>query len=91
MLKPLAKLENWAVVDSVASQSYQELRPGKHLTGYVSGHANLPNAKFIYTSLITGVDYNKALVETNNTMYQLAEPSEDYRRWFEERKGSAVA
>ena len=91
MLKPLARLENWAVVDSVASQSYQRLQPGKHLTGYVSGHANLPNAKFIYTSPITSVDYNKALVETNNTMYQLAEPSEDYRRWFNERGESAVA
>jgi hypothetical protein len=91
MLKPLARLENWAVVDSVASQSYQELQPGKHLTGYVSGHANLPNAKFIYTSPITSVDYSKGLVETNNTMYQLAEPNADYSRWYRERRGSAVA
>ena len=29
----LVILENWAVVDRVISHSYQELQPGKHLTG----------------------------------------------------------
>jgi hypothetical protein len=59
MWQPLVILENWAVVDSVVSRSYQELRRGKHLTGTVLGPANLPDTNFIFTSPIVGVDSEK--------------------------------
>jgi hypothetical protein len=89
-MKPVAKLENWAVVDSVASQSFQELQPGKHLTGYVSGHTNFQNAKFIYTSVIIEVDLNDGVVETRNTTYQLGRPSDEYRSWYQQRRAPAA-
>src|ERR1700688_2967191 len=71
MWQPLVTLENWAVVDSVVSDSYRELRPGKHLTGTVVGPANLPNTNFIFTSPVVSVDIDKGVVQTRNTIYQL--------------------
>jgi hypothetical protein len=91
MCQPLVILENWAVVDSVVSRSYQELRPGKHLTGTTFGHANLPDRNFIFTSPITDVDSDKRVVQTRNTIYQLGEASDEYKTWDRERKGSAAA
>ncbi|MBT9331677.1 hypothetical protein [Paracidobacterium acidisoli] len=91
MTKPMAKLERWAVVDSIASQSFRELQPGQHLTGYIPGGANLPNAKFIYTSVIIHADVVRGVVETLNTLYELGKPSEEYRVWDEERRRSTAA
>ena len=91
MSQPLVILENWAVVDSVVSRSYHELQPGKHLTGTVFGHANLPDKNFIFTSPILDVDSNKGVVQTRNTTYQLGEASDAYKTWDRERSGSAAA
>ncbi|HZD51249.1 MAG TPA: hypothetical protein VE178_21095 [Silvibacterium sp.] len=82
-------IENWAVVDSVVSLGFEELRPGKHLMGSVLGHASLRNTKLIYTSRIVNV-YN-GVVETLNTLYQLGEPSEEYKAWQRERNSVAAA
>jgi hypothetical protein len=90
MSQPLVILENWAVVDSVVSHSYQELRLGKHLTGTILGPANLPDANFIFTSPIVGVDNDKGVVQTRNTIYQLGEASDEYKTWDRERKGGAA-
>jgi hypothetical protein len=78
----LVSIENWAVVENVFAQNYHELQPGKHLTGYVFGHSSLPNAAFIYTSPIVRVDFNRKLVETRNTTYQLGEISDQYETWI---------
>jgi hypothetical protein len=91
MWQPLVILENWAVVDSVVSQSYQELLPGKHLTGTVLGPANLPNTNFIFTSPIVGVDGDKGVVQTRNTIYQLGEACHEYKTWDRERRGAAAS
>jgi len=88
MRKPLVAIENWAVVDSVLSSGFEELRPGKHLMGNVLGHASVRNTKFVYTSRIVNV-FN-GVVETLNTLYQLGEPSEDYRVWLRERDEAAA-
>jgi hypothetical protein len=90
MWQPLVILENWAVVDSVVSHSYQELRPGKHLTGTVLAPANLPDANFIFTSPIVGVDSDKGVVHTRNTIYQLGEANHEYKTWDRERRGAAA-
>jgi hypothetical protein len=87
----LVILENWAVVDRVISHSYQELQPGKHLTGSVFGHANLPDRNFIFTSPIVSVDCDKGLVQTRNTTYLLGEASDEYKTWNREQKGAAAA
>jgi hypothetical protein len=89
MRKPLVAIENWSVVESVIAQGYAELRPGKHLTGNVFGHASLRNTKFIYTSRILNV-YN-GVVETLNTIYQLGEPSDEYKVWEHQHSGVAAA
>lgn len=91
MQKPLVTMENWAVVQNVISPSYEALQPGKHLMGYVFGHARLPNRKFIYTSPILRVNINERLVETLNTVYQLGEASDDYKTWEREQKKGAAA
>ena len=85
MRKPLVAIENWAVVDSVVSPGFEELKPGKHLTGNVLGHASVRNTKFVYTSRIVNV-YN-GIVETLNTLYQLGDPSEEYKAW---RQGNSA-
>jgi len=91
MYKPLVTIENWAVVQSAGLQSYQELQPGYRLTGYVFGHANLPNTKVICTSPILNVDLSQRLVETINTMYQLGEPDNAYKSWEHKRKAEEAA
>jgi len=88
MRKPLVAIENWAVVDSVLSSGFEELRPGKHLMGNVLGHASVRNTKFVYTSRIVNVFHG--VVETLNTLYQLGEPSEEYRVWLRERDEAAA-
>jgi hypothetical protein len=81
----LVSIENWAVVENVVAQNYDELQPGNHLTGYVFGHANLPNAVLIYTSPIVRVDLNRNLVETRNTTYRLGEINDEYETWVAAR------
>jgi hypothetical protein len=80
MPKPLVMIENWAVVKGGSRVAYQQLQPGNILTGKVYGHARLPDAKPIYTSPILNVDVPNLIVETRNTLYQLGQVSEDYRK-----------
>ena len=87
MRKSLVAIENWAVVESVISPSYEDLLPGKHLMGNVLGHASLQNTKLIYTSRILNV--YQGVVETLNTLYQLGEPSEDYKDWERKREAGS--
>jgi len=88
MRKSLVAIENWAVVESVISPSYEELQPGKHLMGNVLGHASLQNTKLIYTSRILNV--YQGVVETLNTLYQLGEPSEEYKDWERKREAGLL-
>ena len=89
MPKPVVTIENWSVVEDVSSCSFQQLHQGNRLTGYVVGHAHLPNTKLVYTSVIVSVDLTQRVVETLNTMYLLGQPSVEYETW--ERKGRASA
>ena len=88
MRKPLVAIENWAVVDSVVSSGFEELKPGKHLMGNVLGHTGLRSTKFVYTSRIVNVC--NEFVETLNTLYQLGEPSEEYKTWQRQRDVAAA-
>jgi len=81
MRKREVKLENWAVVRSADSPTFEELQPGVHLMGNAIGHAGLPGVCFIYTSSILNVDNVNGLVETSNTLYRLGEPNETYLAW----------
>lgn len=85
MPKPLVTIENWGVVHSAVSRSFEELRPGNRLTGYVFGHAMFPSTKRVCTSLIVSVDLSQGVVETLNTIYRLGEPSDAYKSWEHER------
>ena len=91
MQKPLATIENWAVVQRTIALSYEELQPGRHLMGKVVGHTSLPNIGCIYTSPIVRVDADEGLVETRNTLYRLGKPSHGYKTWEQQRKMDAVA
>jgi hypothetical protein len=88
MRKSLVAIENWAVVESVISPNYEDLQPGKHLMGNVLGHASLQNTKLIYTSRILNV--YPGVVETLNTLYQLGEPSEEYKDWERKREAGLL-
>jgi hypothetical protein len=89
MKKSLVAIENWAVVNSVLSPGFEDLRPGKHLMGNVLGHASLRDTKLIYTSRILNV--YPGVVETLNTLYLLGEPSDEYGAWEQERDSAAAA
>jgi hypothetical protein len=91
MQKPLVTIENWGVVESVISYGFEELQPGNRLTGFVLGHANLPNTKLVFTSPILTVDLGEGVVETLNTMYKLGEANDEYKAWAHKRKASIAA
>jgi len=91
MRKPFVALENWAVVPTVGSLSFEPLQPGKRLVGNVFGHANLPGRAFVWTSSILTIDRSKGLVETSNTVYRLGQAHEAYEAWeFETQHQSAA-
>jgi len=81
LVKPIALIESWAVVDGVISQHFATLRPGKRLRGHVLGLAHISVAKLVHSSPIVRVDLAHGLVETRNTIYRLGEVSEDYDSW----------
>lgn len=93
--KPCAKLENWAVVPSAASASYQELRTGNLLVGTVFGHPRIQEGTFIFTSPIVSLHADAGpetqVVETKNTAYRLGEASGEYKRWALDHAGDAAA
>ena len=90
MRKPVATIENWAVLKSVSSQSFEEFHPGNCLTGYVVGHANLPTTTIVYTSPIVSFDLSEGLVETRNTLYRLGKASDEYKSWDRKRNAAAA-
>jgi hypothetical protein len=89
--KPSVKLEDWAVVPSLNSGSYQALRPGNLLVGRAFGHQRIETGKFIFTSPILRVDIENRLVETRNTRYLLGEISEEYKAWIKVQKDGVAA
>jgi hypothetical protein len=91
MSKAFVLIEGWAVVENVSSQSFEQLKPGNRLVGYVTGHERLANVKLVYTSAIVSVDRTQGTVETRNTMYQLGEPNSEYNSWEQRRRDSTAA
>ena len=89
--KPSVKLEDWAVVPSPNSGSYQALRPGNFLVGRAFGHQRIEKGKFIFTSPIVRVDPQQRFVETKNTCYSLGEASLEYKAWSREQGPGAAA
>jgi hypothetical protein len=90
MRKPVATIENWAVLQSASSEVFEDLDLGNCLTGHVLGHANLPSTTIIYTSPIVSFDLSQGVVETRNTIYRLGEASDEYKSWERRRKASAA-
>jgi hypothetical protein len=81
MSKPVVTIQDWAVVQSVISPSYEELLPGKHLMGKVYRTDESMEGRFIYTSRILIVDRGEGVVETLNTKYRLGRACEEYSMW----------
>jgi hypothetical protein len=88
--KPCARLENWAVVESANSASYQVLRAGSLLAGKVFSHPRIGEGTFIFTSSVVRLDEKRNVVETKNTSYQLGQASREYTMWIEEQSGAAA-
>jgi hypothetical protein len=89
--KPSVTLEDWAVVPSPNSGSYQALRPGNFLVGRAFGHQRIETGKFIFTSPIVRVDIEDKLVETRNSRYLLGQISEEYKAWIKMQKTGVAA
>ena len=89
--KPCARLENWAVVESVNVAGYQALRAGNLLVGKVYNHPRIGEGTFIFTSPIVRLDTKSKIVETRNTSYCLGQASSDYKIWTEEQKQTGAA
>ena len=89
--KPSVRLEDWAVVPSANTGSYQELRPGNLLVGRAFGHQRIKTGMFIFTSPIVRIDTTNKIVETRNTCYSLGEASLEYKAWRREHGASAAA
>ncbi len=78
-------------MQNVSSCGFEEVHPGNRLTGYVMGHAHLPNTKVVYTSPIVSIDLTQGFVETLNTMYRLGEANVEYKSWEHKRSASTAA
>src|ERR1700739_317475 len=89
--KPSVKLEDWAVVPSLHSASYQALQPGNLLVGRAFGHQRIEKGRFIFSSPIVRVDTQNKVVETRNTCYSLGEASHEYKAWSREQDTGAAA
>jgi len=85
MEKLSAKVENWSIVDNLIFNGFRELEPGQRLTGYLTGHTDLPNG-VILTSVIQSVDSTNGVVETLNTVYQLGKANKAYELWASEHR-----
>jgi hypothetical protein len=89
--KTCARLENWAVVESVNVAGYQELQTGNLLVSKVYNHPRIDSGTFIFSSPIVRLDAKSGIVETRNTSYCLGQTSRDYEIWTEERKRTGAA
>ena len=89
MEKPLVKIENWAVVESLVPPVYEDLQPGRHLIGNAFGRVGASAAIFVYTSPILSV--SERLIETRNTVYELGESSNAYEIWKRKRNPESAA
>jgi hypothetical protein len=89
--KSCARLENWAVVASANTATYQALEVGNLLVGKVFGHPRIEEGRFIFTSPIERLDAETNVVETRNTTYRLGEASHDYKIWAQEQTAGAAA
>jgi hypothetical protein len=90
MNKLTVPIENWAVVDSVSEQGWSPLEPGRRLTGWVSGHGDLPTG-MIYTSAIIRIEEAEGLVETRNTLYRLGHCNPNYQAWLRQSTTTRAA
>jgi hypothetical protein len=89
--KPSVKLEDWAVVESANTASYQPLGPGNLLVGRAFGHQRIKTGMFIFTSPIVGIDPQNHVAETRNTCYCLGEASREYKAWIRGHQPGAAA
>ena len=89
--KPSVKLEDWAVVESTNTASYQPLGPGNVLVGRAFGHQRIKTGMFIFTSAIVDVDAQNKIAETRHTCYCLGEASREYKTWMRARQSDAAA
>jgi hypothetical protein len=89
--KPPVKLEDWAVVESANTASYQPLEAGNLLVGRAFGHQRIKTGMFIFTSPIVGIDTQNKIVETRNTRYCLGEASREYGAWIRAQQPGAAA
>jgi hypothetical protein len=89
--KPCVILEDWAVVPSLKTGIYEELRPGNLLVGRAFGHQRIETGMFIFTSPIVYVDPANRVAETKNTSYCLGEPSHEYKVWSTQHSSQTAA
>jgi len=90
MPKTTVTIEDWAVVQSVNSQSFGELCPSNRLMGYALRHPHFTRSILVFTSPILDVDLDQGLVETANTVYRLGEANSEYKSWVNKRRAAAA-
>jgi hypothetical protein len=90
-LKPYAKLENWAVVESANLDGYRALQTGNLLVGKVFGHPRIGEGTFIFSSPIERLDVKNNVAETRNTSYRLGQASREYQAWAEQNQHAGAA
>ena len=83
--KPSVKLEDWAVVPSPNSGSYQALRPGNFLVGRAFGHQRIEKGKFIFTSPIVRVDTEQQDRGNKEHLLRAWRGEPEYKAWTREQ------
>lgn len=76
-MKKVAKIENWGIMSDAGIYTSPELI-NFQLRGEVYGHYRIEDGKEIRTSTIEKIDYEKRIVETQHTIYQLGKPNEEW-------------
>lgn len=80
-VKPVVKLEEWAVVTTSDEFTPPEMQ-SISLNGKVYGHPRFQDGEIVTTSSIHNVKGKR--VATQNTIYELGEPCKDWLKWMEE-------
>lgn len=81
--KPRVQVANWYFGPRMG-QEYSSLH------GTVLNHPRLGTIHGVDMSPIVSVDLRNGIVETRNTMYELAEPNPEYIQWLEYKEATEV-
>lgn len=86
----MAKLENWSLITINENEFVAPEMRERVLLGNVYDREGFDNGERVRTSLVQEIDVCNNMAYTINTIYELGEPSKEYKDFWEELKSEGV-